>query len=160
MALAALGLLAFLFTRPCLYFRSGGETLLSFPTRSGDAFSIRFIHSVQKTPVVENLEIDAAESGFVLVSTQYQSFGVGLPFLLEEGDFTQEGDYFVFRNMKRKMPQLTLRTGVGTRLTILYKGAEYPVYRQLPAGSRIDLEIAPYYARFFSGTIGEKEGMK
>lgn len=132
--------------------------LLSFPTHGGDAFSIRFIHSVQKTPVVENLEVDAAEKGFALVSTQYQSFGVGLPFLAEEGDFAQEGDYFVFRHMQRKFPQLSLRTGVGTRLTILYKGVEYPVYRQLPAGSRIDLKIAPYYARFFSEQAERKKG--
>ena len=45
---------------------------------------------MQKTPVLENLEVNEAKDGFNLLSTKYQSFGVGLPFLAEEGDFREE----------------------------------------------------------------------
>lgn len=141
--------LFYLFTRPFLFFSSDAGVLLAVPASPGTAFSIRFIHSVQKTPVQENLIINDAKDGFILQSTKYQSFGVGLPFLLSEGNFRQEGDYFIFDDMERHFPSLSLRTGVGTQLTILYKGTAYPFYENLPPGSRITLIIAPYYARFY-----------
>jgi len=78
--------------------------------------TIRFIHSVQKTPVEEFLTVHA-DGHFHLTGTRYQSHGVGLPFLPEEGQFRREGDYFVL-DMERDYPSLSLRTGVGTQLRI------------------------------------------
>ena len=122
--------------------------IAAFPAKPGESFSIRFIHSVQKTPVVENLVINDTQDGFILISTKYQSFGVGLPFLAEEGEFHKEGDYFVFDQMNRRFSSLSLRTGVGTELTLTLQDKEYRLYEQMPPGSRIDLYIAPYYKKF------------
>lgn len=135
-------------TRPFLFFVSDENLLLAVPASPKSEFSIRFIHSVQKTPVLENLMIGESGKEFILLSTKYQSFGVGLPFLLSEGDFRQEGDYFIFDNINRHFDQLTLRTGVGTQLTIIYKEHEYPIYTKVAPGSKVDLQIAPYYKRF------------
>ena len=112
------------------------------------AFTIRFLHSVQKTPVWENLQVEQ-DGTLTLLSTRYQSFGVGLPFLESEGDFHEEGDYFVFDHMNRHFPQLTLRTGVGTRLTLSVAGREYRLYEAYPPGTRVDIVVLPLWRLAF-----------
>ena len=139
-----LGILNVLGT-PCFVVSAAGERVALVEARPELPFSIHFIQSVQKTPVLENLEIRRERDGFDLLSTKYQSFGVGLPFLAEEGDFRQEGDYYVFDHMHRHFPQLQLRTGVGTRLTLNIAGREYRLYERYAPGTRIDLYIAPLY---------------
>ena len=134
--------------RPWFFVMADNRMIVALPAVSGERFSIRFIHSVQKTPVVENLVINDTKDGFILISTKYQSFGVGLPFLAEEGEFHQEGDSFVFDQMNRRFSSLSLRTGVGTELTLKVRDQDYPLYKQMAPGSRIDLYIAPYYKKF------------
>lgn len=136
------------FTRPCFFISADDAVLFAFPANEGETVSIRFIHSVQKTAVLENLHLELGQNSFVLDSTKYQSFGVGLPFLAQEGEFRREGDYFIMDHMKRKFPSVELRTGIGTKLTLLFRGKEYPVYEDLPIGSRVKLSIAPYYKWF------------
>ena len=133
------------FLTPCFVVRAAGERVAMVEAREGLPFSIHFIHSVQKTPVLENLEVNDERDGFTLVSTKYKSFGVGLPFLAEEGDFREEGDYYVFDHMDRHFRTLALRTGVGTQLTLTVAGREYRLYERYAPGTRIDLSIVPFY---------------
>lgn len=146
--ISVLAILIYLATRPCLFIMHGEHILLSFPVHENTPFSVRFIHSVQKTLVVENLVINESCDGFTLASTKYQSFGVGLPFLESDGVFRQEGDYFIMDHMNRQFPRLAFRTGVGTQFTLLYQGKEYPLYQRIPVGGKIDLKIWPYYTRY------------
>ncbi len=134
--------------RPCLFVRGGSQTLAIVPAEKNMEFSIHFIHSVQKTPVLENLHVNEQQDGFVLDSTKYQSFGVGLPFLASEGSFHEEGDYLVLDGMQRSFPSLSLRPGIGTELTLWIQGKEYRLYELVPIGSRVDLDLAPYYKRW------------
>ena len=108
--------------------------------------TIHFIHSVQKTPVEEFLTA-YPDGHFHLTGTRYQSHGVGLPFLPEEGTFRQEGEHFVL-DMDRDYAELSLRTGVGTELMIEAGGKRIPVYEMYPVGTRIDLVVAPFYTYF------------
>jgi len=107
--------------------------------------TIRFIHSVQKTPVWEYLSVNDQADGFCLHKTKYQSFGVGLPFMESDGTFRHEGDYFIMDHMERHFPQLHLRTGVGTQLTVTIDDTTCPVYQYLPDGSAVDIRVAPLY---------------
>ncbi len=132
-----------LFSEPCLAIRGEGRLIASAPDIPGTKFSIEFIHSVQKTPVRENLVVE--EQGFRLKSTEYQSFGVGLPFLEEEGEFRMEDGKFVMDHMDRRFECLSLRTGVGTQLRIFLGDREYALYEMFPPGTRIDLSIVPLY---------------
>ena len=143
----AVSFLLLLLLRPTLFVTGADGIVAVLPCRPHLPLTIRFLHSVQKTPVEENLIVNDAMNGFVLQSTRYQSFGVGLPFLASEGDFYHDGNYFVM-DMERFFPALTLRTGVGTQLTLTVDGREYRLHEKLPPGSRIDLLIAPYYQRF------------
>ena len=97
--------------------------------------TIKFIHSVQKTPVIEELEFDG--ENFILLRTIYQSHGVGLPFLESDGDFREEDGKFILDNMNRKIKNLELRTGKGTELTIILDGKEFELYKKFPIGTKI-----------------------
>ena len=145
---AAVLLVAFdILSAPALFLQADGQkTLLVRQIRDAAPFTIHFIHSVQKTPVEEFLTAHA-DGHFHLSGTRYQSHGVGLPFLPEEGAFRQEGDYFVL-DMERDYKELSLRTGVGTELTITAGERTIPVYEMYPVGTRIDLVVAPLYAYF------------
>lgn len=147
-ALALLLLAAFLLQEPYLFVMGPQGPVTVVRASAGLPFSIHFIHSVQKTPVQENLIINGSCNGFELKSTQYQSFGVGLPFLESEGQFHTEGDYFIMDHMNRSFSTLSLRTGVGTELTLTVRDTAYALYRQFPPGSRVDIYIAPYYRLF------------
>ena len=128
-------------TRPIIVIESDGKILLSTDVEIGEQFSTRFIHSVQKTPVEEFFVVNDNCDGFVLKSTRYQSFGVGLPFLESDGNFRREGDYFIMDDLNRPIKSLDLRTGVGTELSITIKGQTLPLYEIVPLGSLIRISI-------------------
>ena len=145
---AAVLLVAFdILSTPTLFLQADEQkTILVRQVRDAVPLTIHFIHSVQKTPVEEFLTAHA-DGHFHLTGTRYQSHGVGLPFLPEEGNFRREGDYFVL-DMDRDYNELSLRTGVGTQLTIEADGARIPVYEMYPVGTRVDLVVAPLYTYF------------
>ena len=145
---AAVLLVAFdILSAPALFLQAdGAKIILVRQIRDEVPLTIHFIHSVQKTPVEEFLTAHA-DGHFHLTGTRYQSHGVGLPFLPEEGTFRQEGEYFVL-DMDRDYNELSLRTGVGTQLTIEADGARIPVYEMYPVGTRVDLVVAPLYTYF------------
>lgn len=47
--------------------------------------------------------------------------------------------------MDRYFRTLSLRTGVGTKLTLTVDGREYRLYERYAPGTRIDLSIVPFY---------------
>lgn len=100
--------------------------------------TIKFIHSVQKTPVVEELEFDG--ENFILRRTIYKSQGVGLPFLESDGNFREEGGNFVMDDMNRRIKNLQLRTGLGTKLCIILDGREFELYKKFPPGTKIIID--------------------
>ena len=145
---AAVLLVAFdILSAPALFLQVDGKKIvLARQIRDEVPVTIRFIHSVQKTPVEEFLTAHA-DGHFHLSGTRYQSHGVGLPFLPEEGAFRQEGEYFIL-DMERDYAELGLRTGVGTELTITVGDQIIPAYEMYPVGTRIDLVVAPLYTYF------------
>lgn len=147
--LAAAGLVAFdILSAPALIMEADGHReVLAAQVKDEVPLTIRFIHSVQKTPVEEFLTVHA-DGHFHLTGTRYQSHGVGLPFLPEEGTFRRAGDYFVL-DMERDYPSLSLRTGVGTQLRIEVAGREIPLYEMYAPGTKIDLFVAPLYRGVF-----------
>mgnify|MGYP000924086480 FL=1 len=145
---AAVLLVAFdILSAPALFLQADGKKIvLARQIRDEVPVTIRFIHSVQKTPVEEFLTAHA-DGHFHLSGTRYQSHGVGLPFLPEEGAFRQEGEYFIL-DMERDYSEMSLRTGVGTELTITVGDQIIPAYEMYPVGTRIDLVVAPLYTYF------------
>ena len=134
---------------PCLTLSAEGRRLAMYEAGPDLQLTIDFIHSVQKTPVEEKLRVSPDCQKLELVETRYHSFGVGLPFLDSEGDFRQEGNDFVITGMNRKFPELSLRTGLGTKLTvsISHAGAarRWELYRDYAPGTLIEFKFVPLY---------------
>jgi hypothetical protein len=111
------------------------KTLAVIDARENLPLTINFTHSVQKTPVIEELEYKDGE--FILLRTKYKSQGVGLPFDAGDGKFYRDGEWFIFDDMNRHFKNLELRTGKGTRLKIILDGKTYELYRNFPLGTKI-----------------------
>lgn len=144
-ALAAAAVFLWCISRPCLFLLGEDRLIAMRPAYGGLPVDISFIHSVQKTPVKEYLAVSDDLSELVLQSTRYHSFGVGLPFMETDGSFRQEGGDFVMDNMNRHYPSLSLRTGVGTMLTVTVDGRTYCLYELFPPGYRVDVLVAPAF---------------
>ena len=152
LALVFVGVGCYIFC-PRLVVSSDEKILFSVPAEKGLAFSTRFIHSVQKTPVEEYFTVNERIDGVVLHSTRYQSFGVGLPFLSTDGNFKRDGDWFVMEGMERKLSSVVLRPGVGTELTLRIKDKIFPLYEMVPLGTPITVQVVPRY-KIWSGLDG------
>lgn len=111
------------------------EIIASVDAKKSTPLVISFIHSVQKTPVIEELEFDG--ENFILRRTKYKSHGVGLPFLESDGKFSRAGDWFIMDDMNRRFKKLELRIGVGTELTVILNGQTFKLYEKFPAGTKI-----------------------
>ena len=134
LAIFAVIFLSLITYQPKIVISSQNFTLATVNATENMPLTIKFVHSVQKTPVIEELELKNGE--FLLRRTKYQSQGVGLPFDISDGTFHRDKDWFIF-DMNRKFPFLELRTGKGTQLTIILDGKTYELYKIFPVGTKI-----------------------
>ncbi len=135
LAVVALVILFALTTSPKIFVGSENQAVAVVDAAQGLPLTIEFMHSVQKTPVIEELEYRDGE--FVLLRTRYKSLGVGLPFDAADGHFRREGDWFIMDDMNRRFKGLELRTGKGTRLTVTVAGNRFELYKKFPPGTKI-----------------------
>ncbi len=138
-------IISYYFFQPVFLIESDKKILFSKTAQSGQKFSTRFIHSVQKTPVEEFFIINDDCDGFILKSTRYQSFGVGLPFLETDGNFKNEGNFFIMDEINRSIKILELRTGLNTELTLKIDEKILPLHEKFSAGSLIRIKILLRY---------------
>lgn len=85
-----------------------GKYLSSWWPREDKSFTIKYIHSVERTPVWEMYTIEEGE--IVLEETVFQSYGAGLP-ATSPYDFDIVEDGFRLYNIDQKMTNLVYRTG-------------------------------------------------
>ena len=128
-------ILFFVTYQPKIYVGTEKSSIAIVNAEENLPLTIKFIHSVQKTPVIEELEFKNGE--FLLIRTKYKSQGVGLPFDAADGKFYRDGDWFIFEDMNRRFKNLELRTGKGTQLTVILGGREYELYKIFPLGTKI-----------------------
>ena len=62
---------------------SDNEILLIYPVQDGVVFSIKYIHSVNQSPVEETFEIHCGK--IILQVLEFEDFGAGMPTELEYG---------------------------------------------------------------------------
>ena len=134
-AVVAIAILFFVTSTPKIFIGTENQTVAVVDAKDNLPLTINFIHSVQKTPVIEELEFQSGE--FILKRTKYKSQGVGLPFDIADGKFYRDGDWFIVDEMNRRFKNLELRTGKGTQLKIFFNGREYKLYEKFPLGTKI-----------------------
>ena len=135
LALIAVMILILVTYEPKIFIGTENKAVAVVNEEENLPLTINFTHSVQKTPVIEELEYQNGE--FVLLRTKYKSQGVGLPFDAGDGKFYRDGDWFIFDDMNRRFKNLELRTGKGTRLTVTLNGKSYELYKKFPLGTKI-----------------------
>lgn len=134
-AAVAIAILFYVTSTPKIFIGTEDKTVAVVNAEENLPLTINFIHSVQKTPVIEELEFQGGE--FILKRTKYKSQGVGLPFDVGDGKFYSDGDWFIFDEMNRRFKNLELRTGKGTKLKIIVDGRDYELYKKFPLGTKI-----------------------
>ena len=137
-AALALIILSSITYQPKIFIGNQFKTLSVTNYQENLPITIKFVHSVQKTPVIEELVLKNGE--FLLRRTKYQSQGVGLPFDISDGTFYRDNDWFIF-DMNRKFQLLELRTGKGTQLTLSIGNNSYELYKIFPVGTKIIVKI-------------------
>ena len=135
LAAVVLAILFYITSTPKIFIGTENQTVAVVNAKENLPLTIKFIHSVQKTPVIEELEFQHSE--FILRRTKYKSQGVGLPFDISDGKFYRDGDWFIVDEMNRHFKNLELRTGKGTQLKIILDGREYKLYEKFPIGTKI-----------------------
>lgn len=138
----------FLATRLCLYIETDQGKIMTIPVSKGDTFSLKYTHSVQKTPVAENFVIVAADE-LILDSTVYQTYGVGLPFLPGEGRFERQGNNFVLTGLGRRFDKVAVHAGPEAGLVLETDNQIVPLYTLHDGGAFVTIRVKPYYFRWF-----------
>ena len=135
LAAVSLAILFYVTSTPKIFVGTENQTVAVVDAKENLPLTINFIHSVQKTPVIEELEFRGGE--FILLRTKYKSQGVGLPFDINDGKFYRDGEWFIVDEMNRRFKNLELRTGKGTQLKIILDGKNFELYKKFPPGTKI-----------------------
>lgn len=104
-----------------------GERLAFMNIMPDEEFSIKYIHSIHRTPVLETYYTN--EEGIIIqTEMRFEEFGVGMPSGATGSEvFTQKDGTYILSNMTRTFPLLDIRTGqIIANHTLLYDGHVYP----------------------------------
>ena len=119
-----------------------GGIIVSLKVKSGDRFTIRYIHSVDKKPIFEQFRLDP-ERGLVLEKTWFRMFGAGLGHWPGHGQLTQKDGWITIDKMNYALGNFILRIGSpGVDHTILYRQQEINLSALAP-GRRALVEFEP-----------------
>ena len=114
-----LSTMALLFLISCQHFKSvenhsliiynnKDEKIITYPLKTGDYFSIEFIHSVNQSPVIEYYKFDDNNNIYVY-KTIYYNFGAGVPTELNGNEELSYGDdgSIIIDHIDKKIDNLT-----------------------------------------------------
>ncbi len=119
---------------------SSGRLLLSFPLRADETFTIRYIHSVDHTPVFEVFEVDPS-GRLAIRSTYFQMFGAGMGHWPGRGRVDFDGKWTWIRDIHAPLGRFILRVGSpGVDHTILYRNRSINLSSRW-AGRRVVVEV-------------------
>ena len=110
----------------------------------GDVFSVRFIHSVNKSPVTDYFEI--REDGIYGVKTVYYGFGAGVAAELEEGQTLTYGEdgSMIITGFDVKLNDLIYRVGtVSDHILTLQDGKEISLRDLCGRSARVCFRFEP-----------------
>ncbi|NLG87231.1 MAG: DUF1850 domain-containing protein [Firmicutes bacterium] len=120
-------------------------------------FTLVYRHSVQKTLCWEDFVLGKNKE-LVLCRTRYESLGVGLPFMIGEGQFTNRGGQFYLTGQNRHFPELALRAMPVAEQALIVRGRTYRFNDFFAPGSVIKLRaisLSPFQALRYKLSEGE-----
>jgi len=85
-----------------------GRVVLLEKVSPGDTFTLSFIHSVEKSEVIDYFRIDD-DHRIILYQTEFGSLNTGLPAVVSEGEIFERTDRgFRLSNLSRVLPEIQL----------------------------------------------------
>lgn len=101
-----------------------GKILFYTDVSPGDVFSVKYEHSVNKSPVEDVFEIEQ-DDGIKLTKTVFHSFGAGVPCEAEPGQvFIQKEDRLEIANINKHIDKYLLKVGTIAGHTLCIQGRE------------------------------------
>jgi hypothetical protein len=110
------------------------RVLLCAKMAEGEEFTLSFIHSVNKRPVYDTIQVKG--NHFLIVRSRFDSFGAGMP----EGSHIGEDGWLEW-NVNHLVPELTLFVGWVADHSLHLRGQEIPFLRLAEAGAPLSLRI-------------------
>ena len=89
---------------------ASGEVFLQLPVRYGQAFTIRYVHSVDRSPVFETFRVKKG-AGLVLEETHFRMFGAGMGHWEGHGRLVRDGEWTRIEGINRELGGFVLRIG-------------------------------------------------
>lgn len=105
---------------------------------TGDNFSIKYLHSVARTPVIEFFEIK--DGKILLTGTEYQSYGAGLPTSAVNGEYIVEDDKFIIKNINQFLPDIMLRVSDYAEHEFIFNQENYKLYKTLKTETLLQIK--------------------
>jgi len=117
-----------------------GSSLISIPIEPGESFTMRYIHSVDVSPVYEVFYADE-KKGIMIKETFFKMFGAGMGHWPGRGTIVEQNGWIFIKDMDIAIGEFYLRIGApSVDHTILIKGQEIHLSRMIP-GSRVRIYI-------------------
>lgn len=116
---------------------------LVVPLWNEKTFTVKYLHSVNKTPVQEHFVL-APENKITLNGTEFWSLGVGTPFLPEEGQLVNDQGVYSLTGMNRSFESIHFVFLPLTRHTLIAKEEEFAFDHYFEPGQIVEMTIIDY----------------
>ena len=108
----------------------------------GDNFSIKYLHSVAKTPVIEFFEIKNGE--ILLTGTEYQSYGAGLPTSAGQGNYITADGKFIIENINQRLPEIMLRVSDYAQHEFIFNNKTFKLYEKVETETLLQIKTTAF----------------
>lgn len=116
------------------------EVLLDLPVTPGDPFSLRYIHSSDKTPVHDTFLIEK-EGQLVLIEEAFLWYGAGLESQKHDGmEIVYDGQWTRVR-LRRSFPELNIRVGRVANQILEFRNRSVPLNALVEPGENLHLSV-------------------
>ena len=113
----------------------GYHLVYSHIASAGDKLHMRYIHSVERTPVQGEFSL-ASEGGFQAIRTMTTGTGTGLPNVVQEDNVHMQGKWMVVEENNASVPRIPFYYLPLNQLRITVNSSKADLH-QVPAGSRL-----------------------
>lgn len=112
--------------------KDDGSILIAMPVKPGEQFTIRYIHSVDLSPVYEVFGVDE-KKGIIIKETYFKMFGAGMGHWPGRGRVVGERGWIYIKDMNIALGEFYLRIGSpSVDHTLLIRGEEIHLSRMIP----------------------------
>jgi hypothetical protein len=120
----------------------GGPPLFSDFIEPGGRFTIRYTHSVDRTPIWEEHSVDA-EGNIYIEKERFVMFGAGMGHWEGHGVLTTDGEYQVIENIHKPIGNFILRVGTEEIGHTLILGDQQVNLSRLAPGRAVTISVSP-----------------